>query len=321
MTTENFLLKIMPAIVRVSIDDRDRENKVQDVRTMLRNVANATFTNREKAKKSTGLAYLGGVNSSAKTKKGVKYDYNTFILYLAAADMSGFNICPMATEGCKKACLVGSGRARMVTTKQKINSVTWARLKKTWLYYFHREYFNAWLFAEIASAEKLARAKDRGFAVRLNGTSDISLKLFSLYGVNVLDAFPTVQFYDYTKVIKQVKLAAKYDNYDVTFSFANTSEHDNFDNTLNTLALGGKVSVVFDLSTFPGKAFPATFLGYEIANGDETDLTFLQSEKVLGLNFKKTGANIDDNKFVLSYDDLNKMEAALMSEHPELETI
>lgn len=303
MTVETFLLKITPAIVQVSIDATDRENKIADVRTMLQNVDNATFTNRGQAKKLTNLAYLAGLNSSAKIVKGTKYDYNTLVLYLAAADMSGFNICPMATEGCKKACLVASGRARMITTKQKINSVTWARLKKTWLFYFNREFFNQWLFAEIESAQRRSIKANKNFAVRLNGTSDISLTLFTVNNVNVLRAFPTVQFYDYTKVPKNVMLSQDYKNYDVTFSFANTDEHNNRTNTLFALASGSKISVVFDLSTFPGNNFPETFLGYEIANGDETDLTFLQKEQVLALNYKKTGVNIEDNHFVLSYED------------------
>ena len=56
------------------------------------------------------------------------------------------------------------------------------------------------------------------FSVRLNGTSDLSPEQFHLEGVNILEIFPEVQFYDYTKVYKRIELTKKYTNYDITFS-------------------------------------------------------------------------------------------------------
>ena len=48
-----------------------------------------------------------------KVLKGIKQGYNTYILHLAPADLSGFNTCPKATAGCKAACLNTAGRGGM----------------------------------------------------------------------------------------------------------------------------------------------------------------------------------------------------------------
>lgn len=45
-----------------------------------------------------------------KTEKGKGLGYWTFILHLAPARLSGFQVCPMATEGCAAACLSRSKR-------------------------------------------------------------------------------------------------------------------------------------------------------------------------------------------------------------------
>jgi hypothetical protein len=55
------------------------------------------FTNIAQAKKLTGLSYLGGVASSSKIAKGLEYNEATYILYLAPAKMSGYEVCPMRT--------------------------------------------------------------------------------------------------------------------------------------------------------------------------------------------------------------------------------
>ena len=57
--------------------------------------------------------------------KTVKNNLKTFILYLAPADTIGtHNVCPFASEGCKKVCLYSAGRG-------KFNNVQQARINKT----------------------------------------------------------------------------------------------------------------------------------------------------------------------------------------------
>ena len=45
-----------------------------------------------------------------KTLKGMKQGYNTYILHLAPASLSGHNVCPKATQGCIDSCLNTAGR-------------------------------------------------------------------------------------------------------------------------------------------------------------------------------------------------------------------
>jgi len=44
------------------------------------------------------------VDANAKTIKGQKYGFMTGILYMAPADLSGVNLCPMADMAGCKAC-------------------------------------------------------------------------------------------------------------------------------------------------------------------------------------------------------------------------
>ena len=52
---------------------------------------------------------LLNIDNNAKTVKGQKYGFMTAILYLAPSTQSGFNVCPQASNGCKKACLFTAG--------------------------------------------------------------------------------------------------------------------------------------------------------------------------------------------------------------------
>ncbi len=93
------------------------------------------FTTISAAKKLTGLSYLGSVASSSKIAKGLKYNEMTYILYLAPASQSGYNVCPMSTEECRTACLTESGHNRIDVKKNNINK---ARIAKTKLFFEHR---------------------------------------------------------------------------------------------------------------------------------------------------------------------------------------
>ena len=75
------------------------------------------------------VSYIGAINSSSKLAKGDKVGVKTYGIYLAAADLSGYNTCPNATKGCKNACLMQSGRAKMS------NKITECRIKKTKISY------------------------------------------------------------------------------------------------------------------------------------------------------------------------------------------
>jgi hypothetical protein len=209
---------------------------------------------------------LLSVESDAKTSKGTALGYLTGILYLApATEADGIhNLCPMASEECRTACLYSAGMAAVFA------SIKRARVAKTLQFLNEPEAFKAALVADI---QKLIRtAKKRGLkpAVRINGTSDLP-KL----ALELVAQFPEVQFYDYTKIPQPWKRAAA--NYHVTFSHSG----ENLADCLEALQHGINVAVVF------AGALPETWNGYRVVNGDESDLRFLDAQGVIvGLKTK-----------------------------------
>lgn len=248
------------------------------------------FVNRSQAKKLTKMSYLGGVNVSSKVEKGLKKDIHTYILYLAPYIGLFGNVCAMG-EHCADPCLNTSGRVKMDKREFKILR---ARNFKTMLWYINREYFCQWLFAEIAAHSK--RLGDK-FVVRLNGTSDLSPKLFKAFGVMILDAFPNVQFYDYTKILNRINMHNPDGNYHVTFSY-NGYNQDDCD---QARAKGINVSIVVD-----GEK-PTTWRGVNVFSMDETDLRPFDQEKgQYGyLKLKETLNKEYDTKFIIGQDELD----------------
>jgi hypothetical protein len=252
------------------------------------------FTTIGNAKKQTGLSYLGSVASSSKIAKGLKYNEMTYILYLAPAEQSGYNVCPGSTAECREACLTESGHNRIDVKKNAINK---ARIKKTKLFFEHREFFMGWLVAEISKAKADAIAKGFTFSVRLNGTSDIQPTLFKFNGKVIFDIFNEVTFYDYTKVANRFKLLDKYSNYDLTYSFSGYNMLQSMELLENNK---GRVAMVFE-----GKQLPISFMGYKVIDGDAYDMRHLDETGVIvGLKFKFVRTKIDTahNKFIIPMD-------------------
>jgi hypothetical protein len=252
------------------------------------------FKSISQAKKLTGLSYLGSVASSSKIAKGLEYNEATYILYLAPADMSGYNVCPMASDECKEACLNESGHNKIDVKKNNINK---ARIKKTKLFFEHRQFFMVWLVSEIEKAKYQAESKGMRFSVRINGTSDIEPTLFQHNGIVLFELFDDVMFYDYTKVAKRFNLLQFYKNYDLTYSF---SGH-NMLQCLDLLSKGnGRVAMVFE-----GKVLPTSFMGYKVIDGDAYDMRYMDEQGVIvGLKFKKVRNKIDtsNNVFIIPMD-------------------
>ena len=249
------------------------------------------FQNLSQAKKLTGLSYLGSVNSSSKMAKGLKYNESTYIIYLAPAKSSGYEVCPMRTDECTAACLNESGRNKIDIHKNQLNQ---ARIKKTKLFFEDREFFMGWLIYEIGKEKEKAERSGLRFSVRLNGTSDLDPTTFKLDNKNILEWFPDVSFYDYTKVSKRFRLLEKYSNYDLTYSFSGYNMID----CVNLLREGkGRVAMVFE-----GKQLPTKWSGYDVIDGDAYDMRYLDEQNVIvGLKFKKVRNKIDtsNNKFII----------------------
>ena len=249
------------------------------------------YLNRCNAKKLTGLNYLGSVNLTTKHAKAYDYDELTYSLYLAPAKMSGYEVCPKRNEECTSLCLNESGMNRIDVRKNTINE---SRIKKTKLFFEEREFFVNWLIDEISITKKKAENLGYKFSVRLNNTSDISPELFytTVDGKkkNLLEIFPDVQFYDYTKVYNRIKLTKKYPNYDLTFSFSGY----NFEECIESLNNDVRVAVVF-------KKVPEKFWGYNVIDGDKYDMRYKDSTNVIvGLKFKTVRNKIKEQyKFVV----------------------
>jgi hypothetical protein len=243
------------------------------------------FVSISKAKKETGLAYLGNVDISSKLEKNSKYSGKyTYCMYLAPSNISGFNTCPMATKECIDGCLNTSGRVIMDIKNQIIGS----RIKKTKLFFEHRNYFMNWLLCEILAHKIKAEKLNKEFSVRLNGTSDINWAIVKFEGKNVFETFPDVQFYDYTKISK--KFENKPTNYHLTFSYTGY----NWSTCEMLLNKGFNIAVIFNVKK--NSDLPETFKGFKVIDGDLTDYR-PNDEKgcIIGLRWKKI-ANKETNE-------------------------
>lgn len=236
------------------------------------------------------MKYLS-IGNNAKTIKSDKQgEYLTAIMYLAPADIAHKQIgkkgtfCPKAEKAkCKKACLYSAGRGAF-------NNVQKARIKKAIDFLLDPVVFVDQLKADIVKAQRKADKLNVKLAVRLNGTSDITWECKKgSNGKTLMQDFPDVQFYDYTKLSSR-KVP---DNYHLTVSYSE-ADHQYAKDALKT---NNNLAVVFR-----DKSLPATFKGRKVIDGDKTDLRFLDPvNSVIGLYAKgkavkdQTGFVIDSN--------------------------
>lgn len=224
-----------------------------------------------------GYKLLG--TNSYKTSKGEKKGYLTGILYMSPADMSGRNVCPWASRGCRSACLNSAGRGGM-------NVVQRGRLRKTNLFFENRKQFLADLRSDINALIRKAERENMIPCVRLNGTSDIPFeKVFP----NLFQEFSQVQFYDYTKAIHRLNRDKLPTNYHLTFSRSEDTTEDEIRFVVDS---GFSVAVVFD-------ALPDSWLGIPVYDADETDLRFLDDIGIAGLTPKGKKGREDETGFVV----------------------
>jgi hypothetical protein len=104
------------------------------------------------------------------------------------------------------------GRVRM-EKHVALPKIQISRTVKTWLTVWNRPVAEKLIQAEIVKGSNKAKKNGFGFAVRLNGTSDIAFS-------NIIESNPLIQFYDYTKDPTRKDLS----NYHLTYSFADKSK-------------------------------------------------------------------------------------------------
>lgn len=241
---------------------------------------------------------LLGIDSNPKTIKGQSFGYVTAILYLSPSDLSGAELCPLATlADCKIDCLTFAGRGGMSKGNATFiadsgavlpdNTVQRARLRRSELFNNDRDAFMSLLVREIEFAKayvaRLSKKlnKKLKLVVRLNGTSDIRWESIPVDDCpHIFARFSETQFYDYTKIPNRKISGIK--NYHLTFSYSAAPAFAPI--VVKALQHYGE-SVSF-AAVFKG-AMPEHFLGRTVINGDESDLRFLdQSGVVVGLKAK-----------------------------------
>lgn len=211
-----------------------------------------------------------------KTLKGERMGILTGILHLAPYTLSGYQVCPQATQGCASSCLNTAGRGAFSTVQQ-------ARIRRTEMFFKEREKFMQLLRKDIESLRRKATRLGMQCAVRLNGTSDIDWRRFGIF-----EAYPDVQFYDYTKVYRRM-VEARPSNYHLTFSRSECNDRE----ALDVLSQNGNVAVVF-------KEIPDFWNGYKVVFGDESDVRFGDEQGVVVGLLAKGKARRDKTGFVVT---------------------
>jgi hypothetical protein len=233
----------------------------------------------------TVTTLLGDGDSNVKLTKSDKagMGYLTVGLSLSPAKESGYEVCSSRSPGCTNACLFTSGMGQ-------VNAVKRARIAKTILFFEQRELFMSMLGAELIRHVKRAKKQDKILACRLNVLSDLQWE--KLYP-DLFVAFKEVQFYDYTKHLRRAAQWKSIDfpsNYHLTFSRSETN-----DDVVQKI-IGENwpinVAVVFD-------SLPEKWNGRKVINGDETDLRFLDPDRVIVGLKAKGKARKEDSGFVI----------------------
>jgi hypothetical protein len=177
-----------------------------------------------------------------------------------------------------------------------MSNVQNARIAKTQKFFADKEAFTWQLAKEIGNAVKLATRKGMKPCFRLNLTSDLpweNIKVES-HGkkLSLMEMFPNVQFYDYTKNFKRMLSFLKGEmpkNYHLTFSRSECND----DKVSIVKELGGNIAAVFR------NELPKAWKSVQVIDGDETDLRFLDgANKIVGL-VEKGLAKKDKSGFVI----------------------
>lgn len=242
---------------------------------------------------------LFSISTNAKTIKGEKLGYLTGMLYLAPSKLSGYQVCAMAAVAqCEEACLNRAGLGGVYTSIQK------SRIEKTKRFFEDREAFLADIVKSIRGLIKLSRkqrrvngrfAKPYQVLVRLNGTSDIRWELIpvTIDGIvyaNLMEAFPDIQFYDYTKLANRKDIPK---NYDLTFSYSGVKAYQ--PQVAKAQKALMRIAVVFRHV----QDIPRKFLGLKCIGGDNSDVRHIERQNVVVALYAKGPAKHDTTGFVV----------------------
>ena len=236
------------------------------------------------------MAFRGKLIASgadAKTIKGNGDKYETAIMYMQPWKSSGINVCANAEiAGCIDGCLFTAGRGAM-------NTVQASRAKKTAWFASDRDGFMAQLVVDVTKFVKYCAKQGVTPVIRLNGTSDIRWERIAIDDyANIFDMFPTVQWYDYTKIAN--RKIDNVSNYHLTFSYSEANPLYKKQIEI-AKAKGMNMAVVFRSVD----AIPHHFMDRPVISGDADDLRFLDPDGVVVSLYAKGRAKKDTSGFVI----------------------
>ena len=235
------------------------------------------------------MSLLSNPIKNLKAKKNQVLGVDTYFLSLAQSNTSGYNVCPMALRtnetnpnksNCSLVCVGKRGKGRYP-------NVIKGRIDKTKRFFEDRDNFMAELVVEIAKAIIKSNSKNFTPTFRLNAYSDIKWENIKYNGMNLMDHFPDITFYDYTKLVnrkipKNASLTYSYWGNDKDYKIAIEQE-------LN-------VAMVFDTQNNKNLPLPSKYNGRKVIDGDLTDLRTKENDGrnvIVGLRAKMSKANIE----------------------------
>lgn len=178
------------------------------------------------------------LRTNAKLAKAGPDSYLLAGLTLAPHRLSGHEVCPASTVGCRAACnLWFSGQRVLPAARNR------ARLDTRWLHE-DRPGFLAQLDRDLAAHARRAERLGLRPLVRLNVASDLDWS-------ETIARWPGVRFYDYTKVRSRFRAyldGRLPENYTLTFS---ASESSHPATLASFLRRGGNVAAVFAVDYYP----------------------------------------------------------------------
>jgi hypothetical protein len=115
---------------------------------------------------------------------------------------------------------------------------------------------------------------------------------FNLDGdiVTIFEAFPSLKFYDYTKISNRRNIPA---NYDLTYSYSGVAGYQKY--VQIALSAGMRIAAVFRNRA----EIPSSFMGLDVVDGDDSDLRHLDPLGVIVALYAKGKAKRDLSGFVI----------------------
>jgi len=234
-------------------------------------------------------------NTDPKTRKGKALNRLTGIHYGAPANESGvMNACTDSSEACRESCLFTSGRGGFDP------KVAEARIFRTIMFVQRKPEFWTQTIKDVLALKRAAKRRALLPCIRMNGTTDIPWERVRIKGtgteydgLTLMEAFPEIQWYDYTKTISRIGHTP--DNY---YLLASYSENMTMDTMHSIIDGGHNVAVVFRVCEHNGTCscqLPTEWFGHEVVDGDETDVRFLDKSAVI-VGLKAKGKARDDAK-------------------------